>query len=285
MTLGACALASATWACSGSTGSGGASSGSSGSSGSAGSGSGSSGSSVSGSGSSGSSGSTSGSSGSSGSTSGSSGSSGSSSGATSDAGGSDGSTALGPYPSGPYCAPAGIVGHLSPGCILPNMTWIGYVDDAADAVASTKPYVTYSLDDVRKAGKKYAMINVAELSCPGCQKSAGEIRDGGAAVVQAGGVVVEVLMTAGFTTIATRANLDSWVGTYKLPVTTVKDPDSSPTASNPTPTNNMFGRRDQAYIVELPTMKVLQYINGDTTGFGTTSGSQAMTAMHTLLGK
>jgi len=168
------------------------------------------------------------------------------------------------------------------GCVMPNMQWIGYVNDAADALSNTKQYVSYSLDDVRKSGARYAMINIAEFSCPGCAQSADELSSGGAAVVQAGGVVVEVLMTAGFGPIATQMNLNSWVQNHMLSVTSVKDADG-PSVS---PTYEQMGRRDQAYIIDLSTMTVIQCIDGNVAPVpGMTSGGLAMTAMHTLLGK
>jgi hypothetical protein len=99
-------------------------------------------------------------------------------------------------------------------------------------------------------------------------------------VVAAGGIVIEVLETTGFTTQATKTSLDAWVNKYSLPVTTVKDPDGTGTA-----TLTALGGREQAYIVDLTTMKIVQVIQGDITGIGATSGGKAMTAMHTLLGK
>jgi hypothetical protein len=197
----------------------------------------------------------------------------SSSGGASSSGSSGGDAGgFGAYPAGPYGAAVGD--------IIPNMQWIGYVDDDASAVATTLPYVSYSLDDARKSGKHYAMINLAESDCPGCQKSAGEIASGGAAVVAAGGVVIEVLETTGFTKQATQASLQAWINKYSLPVTTVKDPDGTGTV-----TLNTLGPREHCYIVDLTTMKILQVIMGDYTGVGATSGGLAMTQMHTLLGK
>jgi len=233
---------------------------------------------------------------SSGSTGSSGGGSGGSSGSSADGGsspGADGSTTTAAYPSGPYCTAAGSSGHLAVGCVLPNTSWIGYDDEAANALATTEPYAAYSLGDAfsnaRKSGKRYAMLNVAEFDCPGCQKSAGELGavgdsgvSAGAAVVQAGGVVIEVLETAGFVDIATEADLQSWVSKYSLMVTTVEDPGASGT---PSPSLAFFGQREQAYIIDLTTMKILQYIDGDITGVGATSGGLAMTAMHQLLGK
>jgi hypothetical protein len=167
------------------------------------------------------------------------------------------------------------------GQIIPDMQWIGYVDPTASVVATTEPYASYSLDDARKSGAHYAMINLAESLCPGCQKSAGEIQTGGAAVVQAGGVVIEVLETTGFTAKATQTSLQQWINKYSLPVTTVKDPDSA----SGTPSLTTLGHREQAYIVDLTTMKVVEVISGDETGLGATSGGLGLTAMHKWLGK
>jgi hypothetical protein len=168
------------------------------------------------------------------------------------------------------------------GCVMPNMQWIGYVNDAADALSTTKPYVSYSLDDARKSGKKYAMVNIAEFQCPGCKQSADEIAAGGAAVVQAGGVVIEVLMTSGFSAIAPKSDLDSWVQNHMLNVTSVKDPDGS----MGTPTYDQMGLRDQAYIIDLSTMSVIQCVTGSIfSNPGNNSGGLGLTAMHTLLGK
>lgn len=160
------------------------------------------------------------------------------------------------------------------------MQWIGYTDPTASVVATTEPYAAYTLDDAFTSGSHYAMINLAESDCPGCQKSAGEIQSGGAAVVQAGGVVIEVLETTGFTTQATQTSLEASINKYQLPVTTVKDPDGTGTA-----TLNALGHREQAYIIDLTTMKIVDIIEGDETGLGSTSGGLALTEMHTLLGK
>jgi hypothetical protein len=214
--------------------------------------------------------------------------------------GTDGSTTTASYPSGPYCTAAGSSGHLPVGCVLPNTSWIGYDDEAANALATTEPYAAYSLGtafaDAQKSGKRYAMLNLAEFECPGCNKSAVELStvgDGGvsagAAVVQAGGVVIELLETAGFVDIATQTDLETWIndptatgGAHALHVTTVEDPGATGT---PSPSLAFFGQREQAYIIDLTTMKILQYIDGDITGIGATSGGLAMTAMHQLLGK
>jgi hypothetical protein len=227
----------------------------------------------------GSSGSSGGSSGSSGGSSGSSGGSGSSSGSSGSSGGSSGSGGEGgAYPSGPY--------GVAVGDVIPNMQWIGYEDDQASEVATMEPYAAYTLLDAYNSGKHYAMINLAETDCPGCQKSAGELENGSTdptapdakTIVGMGGVVIEVLETTGFTTQASQTDLEAWVNKYELPCTTVKDPDGTGTV-----TLNTLGHREQAYIVDLTTMKILQVIEGDETGLGATSGGKALAAMQTLL--
>lgn len=176
---------------------------------------------------------------------------------------------------------------MATGCVIPNLTWMGYVDNSGDALATTKPYVMYSLldlyNDAHASGTKYAMINIAEFDCPGCQNSAMEMgasTNGGASVDQAGGILIEVLMTAGFVAAPTMSDLDSWVGKYNLSFTVVADLSTALT------TNNTLGRRDQAYIIDLTTMKILQYIDGSIVADGNNnSGALGMAAMHKLLGK
>jgi hypothetical protein len=187
----------------------------------------------------------------------------------------------GPYPSGPYCQPAGSGGHLDAGCVLPDTTWIGYAAPTGTVAASTAPYASFSLDDARKLGRRYAMINVAEFECPGCQNSATELEARSASIGKAGGLVIEVLETDGFITQATMTDLTYWVTNYKLYNTTVKDPDGSGT-----PTLNLFGRRDQAYIVDLTTMTILQYIDGSIINATPSENSAglAMDQMDILLG-
>ncbi len=59
------------------------------------------------------------------------------------------------YPPGPYGNQAGAV--------IAPLTWEGYVNEAADAVSTTKPFVAYSMEAVRKSGKAYAFVHVAEF--------------------------------------------------------------------------------------------------------------------------
>jgi hypothetical protein len=192
-----------------------------------------------------------------------------------------GSIDAGPYPAGPYCQPAGSGGNLPAGCVLPNATWIGYSDPTGTVQASTAPYANYTLEDARNTGKRYAMINVAEFDCPGCQNSATELQARGGQVEQAGGLVIEVLETEGFTMQATMTDLNYWATHYMMENNVVKDPDGSGT-----PTLNFYGRRDQAYIVDLKTMTILQYIDGSIISSypAENSAGLAMDALLKLLG-
>jgi hypothetical protein len=207
----------------------------------------------------------------------------------------DGSTTTAAaYPSGQECAAAGTNGHLKVGCIPKNTTWIGYDDESGSALATASPYASFSLADVyadaQKSGKKYAMLNVAEFDCPGCQNSATELGattngvTAGAAVIMAGGVVIEVLETSGFVDVASQANLEAWVSKYSLHVTAVEDPGYTATNPPASPTLAYFGHRDQAYIIDLTTMKILEYCPGSELPQAENSAGQAMEAMQILLG-
>src|SRR5579859_1653383 len=52
------------------------------------------------------------------------------------------------YPAGPY-------GH-NVGDTIPPLVWEGYADPLADAIATSKTYGPYSMDDLRRSGRKYA---------------------------------------------------------------------------------------------------------------------------------
>jgi hypothetical protein len=99
----------------------------------------------------------------------------------------------------------------------------------------------------------------------------------GKQVVDAGGVMVEVLEQD--VTTPTKDDLDAWVNTYQLPITSVKDPDS-----NEGETKAALADREHAYIIDLSNMKIIQVITGSQLGIGTPSAQDAMNMMLTLLG-
>ena len=193
--------------------------------------------------------------------------------AVSSDGATDGATdgALAAYPPGPY--------GNGVGDVFPLLQWEGYVDDLADAIATTKTYGNYSMDDVRKSGKAYALVHTSETFDPGCQNAARDLAVDGKTLVDAGAVVVEILVSKTGNAPA-KVDLDAWVNAYKVPVTSMIDPALQPLASL-----NALGRRELAFIVDLKTMTIAKKYTGDTTGVGPSSVKMAEPDLHTLLGK
>ena len=98
-------------------------------------------------------------------------------------------------------------------------------------------------------------------------------------MTDAGGIVIEILETKSFASV-TKADLDAWIDSAKLPVTSMIDPPGTGT-----PTFTALGQRENSYIVDLSTMKIVRFIVGDTTGTKTTGLSQAITEILALLAK
>lgn len=67
--------------------------------------------------------------------------------------GSSGTTTPDGYPPAPYGADVGET--------LPNLAWLGFVSDGADSgrLANAAPYTSYSLDDARRSGKRFALVH------------------------------------------------------------------------------------------------------------------------------
>jgi hypothetical protein len=100
----------------------------------------------------------------------------------------------------------------------------------------------------------------------------------GKSVVDAGGAVVEILMTKAGGPVA-RADLDAWATKYPFVTTTLMDPPGSGT-----PTFDAWGRREQTFVVELSTMKIVKKISGSIAGVGDSSVKQAIPVILQLLG-
>jgi hypothetical protein len=70
--------------------------------------------------------------------------------------GTGGSGMLGMYPSGPY--------GNTVGAVLTNLKLTGYLDEAGTGIASDMPWLdSYSMEDVRATGAKYALVHVSEF--------------------------------------------------------------------------------------------------------------------------
>jgi hypothetical protein len=100
----------------------------------------------------------------------------------------------------------------------------------------------------------------------------------GKQVLDAGGIIIEILAGGNTGGQPTRQELDAWITTYGLTVTTVKDPDSMPQASL-----TALVQREHTYIVDLSTMKIVNFFAGTTTGLTTTGAKTGMQMMLTLL--
>jgi hypothetical protein len=88
----------------------------------------------------------------------------------------------------------------------------------------------------------------------------------GQSVLDAGGVVIEILMTTSGGP-STRANLNAWVGTYGLRVGVVIDPPSLMM----TRTLSTYGVRESLFVVDLRTMRIVNKYNGSVAGIGASS--------------
>ena len=90
-------------------------------------------------------------------------------------------------------------------------------------------------------------------------------------MVDAGGVAVEILETAVFAE-PTPDQLDTWIDTFGLTITSVmdRDPDAE------TETFTALGVREQIFVVDLSTMTIVYQFAGDVTGQATPSPDAAI---------
>ena len=96
-------------------------------------------------------------------------------------------------------------------------------------------------------------------------------------VLDAGGVIFEIL--SGYAgAVPTRMQLDAWITTYGLRVTTVTDVGEMVPRTIPT-----YGRRETLFIVDLRTMRIVNKYLGSTDGSGTSSIGMAVGRMLQLL--
>jgi hypothetical protein len=99
-------------------------------------------------------------------------------------------------------------------------------------------------------------------------------------IVDAGGLIIEVLASKVGAAQPSEADLRAWVDKGTLIVHSLIDPPGNANA-----TLNAFGIRETAVIVDLRTMKILKKINGSTAGTPPSSIQQLLTEMLTLVTK
>ena len=97
--------------------------------------------------------------------------------------------------------------------------------------------------------------------------------------MDAGAVVLELLET-NFGGQPTRSDLDAWITKNKLPVTSVIDG-----AGHEGESFTALGRRENTFIVELPSMKIVKKYTGSIDGTPPSSVSTAIPDLLALLGK
>ena len=102
----------------------------------------------------------------------------------------------------------------------------------------------------------------------------------GPGIIEAGGKIVEILSTYLIGQATTRDQLDAWITTPNLNVTAMIDGPETPMAAL-----TAAGVRETAWIVEMPSMKIVWASNGDVTGQAPPTIVEAATEMHNLLGK
>lgn len=90
--------------------------------------------------------------------------------------------------------------------------------------------------------------------------------------------MVEILETTSLGPV-TRTNLDAWVTTYGLRVTSVIDPP----AERVTRTFMTYGIRESLFVVDLRTMRIVNKYNGSVAGVGASSVSMATERILQLL--
>jgi len=97
-------------------------------------------------------------------------------------------------------------------------------------------------------------------------------------MLRAGGVVLEIMASSSGGP-PVRNQLEAWITNNGLKVTCVMDISTTMTV-----TLNTYGIRESAFIVDLPTARIIRKYNGRVDGVGPSAISQANAEMLRLLG-
>jgi hypothetical protein len=173
------------------------------------------------------------------------------------------------YPAGRYGT------HV--GDTFPFLRWEGYVEGRADAaLVSSSAWTTYTSDDLRRSGKRWAIVHLTDFDCPGCRHAATELDARVADAGAMGPAVVEVLGSVSIEALpADRAHLDAWITTFAPSVTAVIDAPGHEFA-----TLRSFGVRETALVLDLATMQVVYRSTGDLGPDGPTGLDDAFNYVH-----
>lgn len=158
---------------------------------------------------------------------------------------SGGSSLPNAYPEGPY-------GEADPevGDTLEDLRFDGFISPVDGKLANRREVESTSFSELRKTGKRYAVIHVSALWCESCTLGALDLSEHAQTVMARDGVILELLVdgsASGFD--PTFRELDQWVEMGGLEITTVAPGDDR--------VREVFPSREHAYIVELETMKVV----------------------------
>jgi hypothetical protein len=94
----------------------------------------------------------------------------------------------------------------------------------------------------------------------------------GKQIIDAGGKVLEIL------TGSTRMQVDAWITSYNLNISTFIDAPSTPNGAL-----NAAGIRETVFIIKMPEMKVVYVNHGDVTGISAPSVNVATSMIVSLL--
>lgn len=172
------------------------------------------------------------------------------------------------YPEGPY--------GKEVGDIMENYAFRGYVNDAGDVLSNTLPVTDYSLNDARQSGAPFALIHLSAFYCSGCRSAARDLGDLAGDVLDAGGIVIEILFTE--VPDGGRGELSAWVETFDLMVTTIVPLDGNTLVES-------AADREHAFIVDLSTMEIVWTAFGSYTTTTNSSAKQGVAEMLRLLGQ
>jgi hypothetical protein len=149
------------------------------------------------------------------------------------------------YPEGPY-------GQDNPevGDIVENLQFDGFISPVDGTLANHRKVEGISFGDLRKTGKRFAVVHVSAFWCESCTLGALDLSENAKTVMQRDGVILELLVDGSASGAdPTFKELDEWVEKGGLEVTTVLPGDDR--------VREVFPSREYAYIIELATMKVV----------------------------